>query len=76
MSKFFTTLYKSDYYKMTRYGTNEDYKEFGGRTSQKKNLMDYVTNHWGSKTGLSKICLERLDSLLGRAGKWFQTKWL
>ncbi len=43
---------QSDFYKIDpRYGTNEDYKRLAKELHQKdmKLIMDYVTNHWGSK---------------------------
>lgn len=43
---------QSDYYKIDpRYGTNDDYKRLGGELHKRKMklVMDYVTNHWGSK---------------------------
>src|SRR5690606_5459224 len=43
---------QSDYYKIDpRYGTNEDYKKLASELHQRdmKLVMDYVTNHWGSK---------------------------
>ena len=43
---------QSDYYKIDpRYGTNEDYKRLATEMHKKdmKLIMDYVTNHWGSK---------------------------
>lgn len=46
------TYAQSDYYRIDpRYGTNEDYKRLGGELHQRnmKLIMDYVTNHWGSK---------------------------
>ncbi|MBJ7882157.1 glycoside hydrolase family 13 protein [Gelidibacter salicanalis] len=46
------TYAQSDYYKIDpRYGTNDDYKRLASELHQRdmKLLMDYVTNHWGSK---------------------------
>lgn len=46
------TYAQSDYYKIDpRYGTNEDYKKLAELMHQRgmKLVMDYVTNHWGSK---------------------------
>ena len=46
---------QSDYYKIDpRYGTNEDYKKLADELHQRKMklVMDYVTNHWGSKSWL------------------------
>ncbi|MDT8346874.1 MAG: glycoside hydrolase family 13 protein [Flavobacteriaceae bacterium] len=46
------TYAQSDYYKIDpRYGTNEDYKKLAEAMHQRgmKLIMDYVTNHWGSK---------------------------
>jgi len=43
---------QSNYYKIDpRYGTNEDYKRLADELHKKdmKLIMDYVTNHWGSK---------------------------
>lgn len=43
---------QSDVYKMDpRYGTNEDYVRLSAELHQRgmKNIMDYVTNHWGWK---------------------------
>ena len=43
---------QSDVYKMDpRYGTNEDYLRLSAELHQRgmKNIMDYVTNHWGWK---------------------------
>ncbi len=43
---------QSDYYKIDpRYGTNEDYRRLGSELHKRdmKLVMDYVTNHWGSK---------------------------
>jgi glycosidase len=42
----------SDLYKIdARYGTNEDYKRLGEEMHKRdmKLILDYVTNHWGSK---------------------------
>ena len=44
---------QSDYYKIDpRYGTNEDYKNLADELHKRKMklVMDYVTNHWGSKS--------------------------
>lgn len=46
------TYAQSDYYKIDpRYGTNDDYKLLADEMHKKdmKLIMDYVTNHWGSK---------------------------
>lgn len=46
------TYAQSDYYKIDpRFGTNEDYKRLSKELMKKdmKLIMDYVTNHWGSK---------------------------
>jgi len=46
------TYAQSDYYKIDpRFGTNDDYKQLSYEMQQKnmKLIMDYVTNHWGSK---------------------------
>ena len=46
------TYAQSDYYKIDpRYGTNEDYKKLADELHKRKMklVMDYVTNHWGSK---------------------------
>jgi glycosidase len=43
---------QSDFYKIdSRYGTNQDYKKLASELHQRKMklIMDYVTNHWGSK---------------------------
>ena len=43
---------QSDYYQIDpRYGTNEDYRRLAGELHRRemKLIMDYVTNHWGSK---------------------------
>ena len=43
---------QSDFYKIDpRYGTNSDYKRLANEMHKKdmKLIMDYVTNHWGSK---------------------------
>lgn len=43
---------QSDYYRIDpHYGTNEDYKRLAGELHKRKMklVMDYVTNHWGSK---------------------------
>ncbi len=44
------TYGQSDVYKIdSRYGTNEDYVRLSAELHQRgmKNIMDYVTNHWG-----------------------------
>lgn len=46
------TYAQSDYYRIDpRFGTNEDYKRLASEMHKRdmKLLMDYVTNHWGSK---------------------------
>ncbi|MBA6153546.1 glycoside hydrolase family 13 protein [Gelidibacter maritimus] len=46
------TYAQSDYYRIDpRFGTNEDYKRLTSEMHKRdmKLLMDYVTNHWGSK---------------------------
>ena len=46
------TYAQSDYYKIDpRYGTNDDYQLLADALHEKnmKLIMDYVTNHWGSK---------------------------
>lgn len=46
------TYGQSDVYKIdSRFGTNEDYKRLSAELHQRgmKNIMDYVTNHWGYK---------------------------
>lgn len=46
------TYAQSDFYKTDpRYGTNEDYKRLANEMHKRdmKLIMDYVTNHWGSK---------------------------
>ncbi|MBN9312989.1 MAG: alpha-amlyase [Chryseobacterium sp. 39-10] len=48
---------QSDYYKIDpRYGTNEDYKNLADELHKRKMklVMDYVTNHWGSKSWIIK----------------------
>ncbi len=48
---------QSDYYKIDpRYGSNEDYKKLGTELHKRKMklVMDYVTNHWGSKNWIIK----------------------
>lgn len=48
---------QSDYYKTDpRYGTNEDYVKLSDELHQRKMklIMDYVTNHWGSKHWMIK----------------------
>ena len=51
------TYAQSDLYKIDpRYGTNEDYKRLAAEMHQRdmKLIMDYVTNHWGSKHWMIK----------------------
>ncbi len=51
------TYAQSDYYRIDpRFGTNEDYKKLSGEMIKKdmKLIMDYVTNHWGSKHWMIK----------------------
>ena len=46
------TYAQTDYYKIDpRYGTNEDYRRLATEMHKRdmKLIMDYVTNHWGSK---------------------------
>lgn len=46
------TYAQSDYYKIDpRFGTNDDYRCLASKMHQRdmKLIMDYVTNHWGSK---------------------------
>ena len=46
------TYAQSDYYRIDpRYGTNQDYKNLSDEMHKRdmKLIMDYVTNHWGSK---------------------------
>ena len=46
------TYAQSNYYKIDpRYGTNDDYKRLASEMHKRdmKLIMDYVTNHWGSK---------------------------
>lgn len=46
------TYGQSDVYKIdSRFGTNEDYRRLSSELHQRgmKNIMDYVTNHWGYK---------------------------
>ncbi len=46
------TYAQSDYYKIDpRFGSNEDYKRLATEMHKRdmKLIMDYVTNHWGSK---------------------------
>ena len=46
------TYAQSDFYKIdSRYGTNKDYKLLSAEMHKRnmKLVMDYVTNHWGSK---------------------------
>jgi glycosidase len=48
---------QSDVYKIDpRYGTNEDYVKLSSELHQRgmKNIMDYVTNHWGWKHWMYK----------------------
>ncbi|MGC4129810.1 MAG: glycoside hydrolase family 13 protein [Bergeyella sp.] len=48
---------QSDYYKIDpRYGTNDDYKNLADELHKRKMklVMDYVTNHWGSKSWITK----------------------
>ena len=51
------TYAQSDYYKIDpRFGTNEDYKRLATEMHKRdmKLIMDYVTNHWGSKHWMIK----------------------
>jgi len=51
------TYAQSDYYKIDpRYGSNEDYKRLADEMHKRdmKLIMDYVTNHWGSKHWMIK----------------------
>ncbi len=51
------TYAQSDLYKIDpRYGTNEDYKRLAAEMHKRdmKLIMDYVTNHWGSKHWMIK----------------------
>ncbi|MDH7444198.1 glycoside hydrolase family 13 protein [Aquimarina sp. 2201CG14-23] len=51
------TYAQSDLYKIDpRYGTNEDYKKLASEMHKQdmKLIMDYVTNHWGSKHWMIK----------------------
>ncbi len=51
------TYAQSDLYKIDpRYGTNEDYKRLASEMHKRdmKLIMDYVTNHWGSKHWMIK----------------------
>ncbi len=51
------TYAQSDLYKIDpRYGTNEDYKRLASEMHKldMKLIMDYVTNHWGSKHWMIK----------------------
>lgn len=51
------TYAQSDLYKIDpRYGTNEDYKRLASEMHKldMKLIMDYVTNHWGSKHWMMK----------------------
>jgi len=46
------TYAQSDYYKIDpRYGTNNDYRRLADKMHERdmKLIMDYVSNHWGSK---------------------------
>lgn len=48
---------QSDYYKIDpRYGSNADYKNLADELHKRKMklVMDYVTNHWGSKSWIIK----------------------
>lgn len=48
---------QSDYYKIDpRFGTNDDYKNLADELHKRKMklVMDYVTNHWGSKSWIIK----------------------
>ena len=48
---------QSDVYKIdSRYGTNADYQRLSAELHQRgmKNIMDYVTNHWGSEHWMLK----------------------
>lgn len=48
---------QSDYYRIDpRYGSNDDYKKLGDELHKRdmKLVMDYVTNHWGSKHWIIK----------------------
>lgn len=51
------TYAQSDYYKIDpRFGTNADYKRLAAEMHKRdmKLIMDYVTNHWGSKHWMIK----------------------
>ena len=51
------TYGQSDVYKIDpRYGTNEDYARLSAELHQRgmKNIMDYVTNHWGLQHWMMK----------------------
>jgi len=51
------TYAQSDYYKIDpRYGNNKDYRRLADALHQRnmKLIMDYVTNHWGSKHWMIK----------------------
>ena len=51
------TYAQSNFYKIDpRYGTNEDYQELAKKLhiNNMKLVMDYVTNHWGSKHWMIK----------------------
>ena len=51
------TYAQSDYFKIDpRFGTNDDYKRLASEVHKRdlKIIMDYVTNHWGSKHWMIK----------------------
>ena len=51
------TYGQSDFYKIDpRFGTNEDYARLSAELHQRgmKNIMDYVTNHWGLQHWMMK----------------------
>lgn len=51
------TYAQSDYYRIDpRYGTNKDYRKLADELHKRKMklIMDYVTNHWGSKHWMIK----------------------
>ncbi len=51
------TYAQSDYYKIDpRYGSNNDYRRLADKMHERdmKLIMDYVTNHWGSKHWMIK----------------------
>ena len=51
------TYAQSDFYRIDpRYGTNSDYKQLATEMHKRKMklIMDYVTNHWGSKHWMLK----------------------